>query len=346
MNIKIYEYLKQHPKMDYLQKCIRRIRDSRWVQSVLDIDEDPMLFRFESRGEEYKDKIIYHIKIKNRTKSGFFALLSSVINAMYGADRMGFIPYVEYDENTCYSEKELINGTQNAYEYYFKQYDQIEHDKIENAACVAIYEPRNSKVWDKEIAGYAQKEEQIEALGKIYKKYITLNSETEKYIQEGIKRKISSGTLGIHVRATDFITKHDVNHPVAVGYECHMEIAEKLLQTGRFNKIFLATDDAGIITEFKKKFGDNVVYYEDTFRSENGQSIHQGNVDNQREHHKYLNGLEVLRDVYTLAYCDGLVAGLSMVSFFARIINNSLDKRYEEVEIINKGINKSGKRAR
>ncbi len=344
MNLKTYDFLEKHPKINYLQKCIRRIGNPKWVNSVLDIDNNPLLFQMENRGEEYKGKIICHIKIENRTRSGFFALLNSVLNGMYGIDRLGFIPYVEYDGNTCYSEDEPVNGTMNAYEYYFVQYGGLERDKVNSACCVAAYEPRNARVWPGIKSGYAQNPERICELSRIYGKYIHLNDATAEYINSGISDKIKGKTLGIHVRATDFITSRDVNHPVGVGYEHHMTAAEKILNTGDFDRIFLATDDADVVDEFKKKFGDMVVYYDDINRSTDGKCIHHG--AGNRAMNKYLNGLEVLRDVYTLANCSGLIAGLSMVSFFARIINKSLEKDYGIVEIIDKGINQSGKRAR
>ena len=52
-----------------------------------------------------------------------------------------------------------------------------------------------------------------------------------------------------------------------------------------------------------------------------------------------LLGYEVLRDMYTLASCDGLVAGLSQVSYAARICKRSRNEKYDIEMILNKGIN-------
>ena len=50
-------------------------------------------------------------------------------------------------------------------------------------------------------------------------------------------------------------------------------------------------------------------------------------------------GVEVLRDMYSMAECDGLVAGLSQVSYAARIQKKSMGSEYEDLVILNKGIN-------
>ena len=43
---------------------------------------------------------------------------------------------------------------------------------------------------------------------------------------------------------------------------------------------------------------------------------------NKRANHHYKLGYEVLRDMYTLSECQGIVAGLSNLSIFFRICKN------------------------
>ena len=45
-------------------------------------------------------------------------------------------------------------------------------------------------------------------------------------------------------------------------------------------------------------------------------------LDKEREQDKYLLGKEILRDVYMLGKCDGLVAGLSSIPIIARAFKN------------------------
>ena len=90
--------------------------------------------------------------------------------------------------------------------------------------------------------------------------------------------------------------------------------------------------------KFREKFGDLVKIYDDTFRDDGGDdSIAFSESD--REHHKYLLGLEVLRDQYTLTNCDGLVCGYSNVTFLARIMRKAWhEQAFDDYVLINNGI--------
>lgn len=103
-------------------------------------------------------------------------------------------------------------------------------------------------------------------------------------------------------------------------------MAEKTLTEGGYEQIFLATDENSAVQSFKERFGDRVKTYADTYRDEDGDdSIAFSSSD--RRMHKYLLGLEVLRDEYTLTQCDGLVCGYSNVTFMARIMRRAWNKK-------------------
>ena len=48
-------------------------------------------------------------------------------------------------------------------------------------------------------------------------------------------------------------------------------------------------------------------------------------IEKNRENHHYLLGLEIIRDVYTLAACRGFVCGMSYVGFMVQIIKRAND---------------------
>ena len=90
--------------------------------------------------------------------------------------------------------------------------------------------------------------------------------------------------------------------------------------------------------KFRETFGDKVKAYQDVFRDEGGDESIAFSVSD-RAHHKYLLGLEVLRDQYTLTHCDGLVCGYSNVTFLARIMRKGwLNKDYKDYILINNGL--------
>ena len=99
----------------------------------------------------------------------------------------------------------------------------------------------------------------------------------------------------------------------------------------------MATDDKKTVEQFQMAFGDKLVYYKDVVRSDGDETVMKS--QSQRENHHYLLGLEVLRDMLTLAACDGLAAGLSQVSYSARIQKKSMGQEYRDLVVLNKGIN-------
>jgi hypothetical protein len=121
-----------------------------------------------------------------------------------------------------------------------------------------------------------------------------------------------------------------------VSVEEYIHATEKAMNEEKFEKIFLATDDQEAIQKFTESFGNIVCYYTDVIRTDGDETVMKSNCG--RENHHYKLGLEVIRDMYTLSACDGIIAGLSNVSIFARIVKLSTCKDYEYMNYMNKGI--------
>ncbi len=72
-------------------------------------------------------------------------------------------------------------------------------------------------------------------------------------------------------------------------------------------------------------------------RSDGNRSVAFSKSD--RRCHHYLLGREIVRDMYTLSLCDGLVAGKSSVSYMSNLYKHSRNEEYEYMHIIDKGNN-------
>ena len=131
------------------------------------------------------------------------------------------------------------------------------------------------------------------------------------------------------------------NHPTAVRLEQTIKAIKEAMIGREFKLIFLATDEKGVYDILYSEFGNKVVWFDDTYRGEDSKSI--AFSDENREYHHYKLGKEVLRDAYTLSKCEGLIAGMSQVSFGARIFKISRNEVYSYCNIIDNGINKNNK---
>ena len=104
--------------------------------------------------------------------------------------------------------------------------------------------------------------------------------------------------------------------------------------------IFLATDDQEMLDQFKAAFGDKLIYYDDVIRSTG--TVMNCFIEKERENHHYLLGLEIIRDVYTLAACNGFVCGMSYVSFIVQILKRANGQKFTSFYRIFKGIQENG----
>lgn len=322
-------------------KLLNRFRIHRkepaFYEHVLNAYNSPDYLHFYTFGEEYQGETIYLVD-EQGNGVGFFAELGVTLIKLFFADERGFTPYVHWGKNYLYYEQGGIDGEENAFLYYFTPVSHI--TGINKAKHVIKSEMRHYEQV-KALFGavsYEVSEEYVNAMAQMMKKYIRYNENTKEYLEQQRKEMLGSKkTLGVHYRGTDFRKQYN-NHPVAVRIEQSIEETKKLFVNEKYEQIFLATDEEDAVLKFKEVFGDKVKVYHDTYRDEGGDdSIAFSKSD--REHHKYLLGLEVLRDEYTLVCCDGLVCGYSNVTFMARIMRRAwMEKDYQDYVLINNGI--------
>ena len=334
----IQKFIDKHSRLKVIQICLRNSGDESFQKRVL--CNEPLTVSLNCNEEIDSvagiGSILYYISSGKKGR-GFFAEYRRILDYLYFADLWGFTPYIEWNKQFSYSEDELINGVDNPFEYYFKQ------PCVTKDECLNYKYFVNSRECELELAaslkprnGYAISNEYIDVMARIAKKYIRLNSFTYNYLSEEITRILNNKkTLGVHVRLTDFKQNY-FGHPVCITADKHLAYAKQAMESGEYEQIFVATDDSSTINLFKAEFGGKMVYYDDVVRSDGDISI--AFIEYEREHHHYMLGLEVLRDMYTLAMCNGLIAGKSQVSICA-LIENRNHKVYEYVEILDDGYN-------
>lgn len=329
-------FLKRKTRIVFIKRMIENINNEDFMKKVINLERNPNILEYIHYGNKNKNKVIYYIDIKAKNSIGFFAFYYDTLLGLLEAERWNFVPVVRYSGNCVYKEDEMINGTDNPFEYYFKPVSKVsieevyESDRVINFKWIYV---------EKYLISYKVNDDFIKKLSKLAKKYIVLNDITEKYIYSCINKiffnKEREKILGVHIRGTDFAL-HWEQHPNIVELDDFIKEIDKAMENDKFEYIFLATDDKNRLDVMKKRYGHKLIYYKDVNR---GSGIKSSALEkNNRDSNKYLNGLEVLKDAYTLVECGGLIAGLSNVSIGARIIKYSQDKKYNYLRILNKGI--------
>lgn len=283
---------------------------------------------------------VYFIEEDNKDL-GFCAMYRAWLEYIYLADVCGMIPVVQAGKHFAYREDGMINGTRNAFEYYFLQPASIRIREAGRKRNVL-----HSRVFHREMvelvltgkcAHYGYTKRYMHEMARIVRKYINFNEQTQQYVAAGIEKLgiEDAKVLGVHIRGTDFRAKYD-NHPIYVTEEeCFQEV-NKLMQEKGYEKIFVATDDVRILKNFRAEYGNKMCFYEDVERSNKNRSV--AFSKSSRKQHRYLLGLEVIRDMSTLSKCSGLVAGISQVAICAQVHKLADGQRFEDIKVIDKGI--------
>lgn len=321
-------------------KCIKSLNNNKIEQ-----DEDYFFLKPKRLGKENADKTIYFINCASK-KLGFFAVQRALLMAFLFAERCGYIPVVSLKDEFVYEENGAVNGTREPFEYYYQQPGNISVESAMKSAKVIFYNKVHFQMMELCLTGiygvYDVNDDFFNAAAAMQRKYIKLNIKTENFIESNIKKLFrDKKVLGVHVRGSDFKRNFNI-HPVRVtAQEYAFQVKEIMEANKSWDKVFLATDDDEAIDIFKQTFGNQVLYYEDVIRTRGQKSVAFSNTERKAHHYKL--GLEVLRDMYSLASCQGLVGGISQVCIAARITKLSRNEEYEEQRIIDKGVHHNGK---
>ena len=278
-----------------------------------------------SFGKLNKNKIFY--VIKRSPGAGMFSNLTFVMNHLLIAQRHNFIPVVDMENYpTIYNEKKKINGTKNAWEYYFEPVSKYSLNEVYKSQNVFItsdkFENRMTfNLFDKKFLRIKKKIKIKKNILKSFKKHLRIKFNNEKKI------------LGVHFRGTTY--KVAKSHAFPLNKSLMKENIDNLIKRFKYKKIFLVTDEEDYINFFKKNYKDKLIYCE-FFRTK---KIDQFKVY-PRKFHRYKLGKEIIIETLMLAKCEGFTYVKSNVSsaaiffskkkpkLFPRFIGNNSRNKY------------------
>lgn len=277
---------------------------------------------------------------------GFCAIWIYFLNRLTFSDKMGFYHVINWNQSEYYQEKHPVNGATSIYEYYFQQPSGISLKEAKQSCCV-VYDWNNPEYGFNDVfhvggdKDYQFTAKDIAKFAKIQKKYIRLHPDLAEKISNEIKQLLQGkkNVLGVHARGADTKVGYK-NHPTAITAEDYLERTDKIAKQMKADLIFLATDDQQMLEQFIDKFGEKLIYYKDVVRS-NG-TVMNCYVENERKNHHYMLGIEIIRDVYSLAACQGFVCNMSYVSMMVQILKKANNEKFKVFSRIFRGINENG----
>lgn len=337
--MRITEFLVKHEKLYFLASVVWLGRKKSFRKKVNMINEDPRQVVIENRGSLHRGELIYELDpvIPN---AGFFTVFRRLLSGLYYADDIGATPYISFSKDFLYAEDGVINGTTEPFEYYFEPINTVMSEEIKHVNAVICFEPKHIRI--AEILNgcrqllYRVKDEYLDSMAAVFAKYIRLNPVMDEYVNGSIMGLgLTNNTVAVHCRGTDY-NIGSKEHPIIVTPEDYFTVVDEWIGKGYFDHVFLATDDQKCLEKFIAHYGECLSFYTDVERAKGSEGVHFS--QSERPNHKYRLGAEVIRDVYTMASCSGLLAGMSEVSICTRIAKRSQNVIYKKELILDKGI--------
>ena len=265
------------------------------------------------RGILNPDKKFYIIRPRGMTE-GLLSMYSWVTHFSKWCLLNGYEPYIDFEKNPCqYNVDREINGTHNAWEYFFCQPSRYSRETVYKSKNVTVsgwtlFEKKNS--FNKDIELFSDAKE--------YKCYITQYYNVQPYIYKLVddKRKEIFGNdkiLGVFLRGTDYVRLKPKGHHIQPSVEEIEFKINEFLSKYKIDRIFVVTEDIDIFNTLKKDYGNMIFSSDDNF-------VASKNIDYISEMFRddaYERGLKYLIRLLLLTKCDYLITSLASGSMFA-----------------------------
>ena len=266
---------------------------------------------------------------------------SYVISHLLYAQEKEWIPVIDQQNYPVYNTEEFpVNGTTNAWEYYWRQPDP-------GYTLEEVYQSRNvvlSRRWWYAPGNpeYDVKKHQDRAVVQRFHaltEQIPLNEETWAFCQACRDKTFpSKGTiLGVSMRNgghAEHSAYRAPGHPIQPDREQLLDLVRRRKEEWGMDYVFLATEENANVEWFRAAFGDQLLVMDR--ERYNGWHIYTKEDPNPlyQAGKKHLTALNYLAEMELLAACDGLISSITSGVRYAIFRNGG---RYSHLELLDCG---------
>ena len=161
-------------------------------------------------------------------------------------------------------------------------------------------------------------EEHLKMCESIIKEHFILNDEMKKLFESRHSQIDFTKTIGFHRRATDMA---EVHHLQTINL---LDIFN-ILEQEEFENIFLMSDNLKDLNEFKKRYGNRLITFDEFTTSTSDDNPFFKLVNNEDSIKQHIQ--EIVFGAYTLGMTKKLICTMSNLSSFAIFSNSKLNYR-------------------
>ena len=235
-------------------------------------------------------------------RRGFFSLVASVACHIDFAIKNNLEPFVDFQTSKTLYNDGVINGSENAWDYYFKPVSSIK----------SLEEIKTNFVVSKPgfPPGYDFTLQQNPGLYHRVADRIVVQNDIENDVDR-LRGIVGQDVLGVHFRGQE--ARYFRGHYLPPSKMQIQQILNRLIEEFHFKSIFVVSEDQSLL-DFVCETAPVPVKFTNSFRlsNKNAYDVYP------REQHRYLLGREILIDALLLSNCGGLIHCSSNVGQFAR----------------------------
>lgn len=242
--------------------------------------------------------------------AGFFSIITSTLARLHMAQELGLVPVIDLENHSSvYQEDQPVHGTRNVWEYYFLT------PAGRRVADIGSDAVTTDGTWPK---GYPYDLSHSRIYREMWDSFVRLNPQTDAFVQQSRDELgISERTLAVHYRGQEMRTAKGHRFPPTLT-QAHTAV-EWALENHDLDQIFLVTEAEQYVDAFRKRWGARLrVSPSFRLRHRNSYTV----TPPPRPQHKYLLGLEALRDALLMSESGGLVCGRSNLSEAAIMLSH------------------------
>ena len=282
------------------------------------------------------DSSPFYICVKPNLLANYFYVLSHIAYA----HEKNWIPFIDQLNYPVYtSSLGEINGTRNAWEYFWNQPYKYSLDDVYGSKNVILSKQSWYGEWS---MGYDAKNHSNKELISFYHKLsetVPLNEATLSHVESEYNKLMphSERVLGVSYRFAGYARESHINakwHPISPNIDELVGLAIDRFKEWSMDKVLLTSDVESAVEKFRTSFGDKLLVLPRK-RSDAKVKFSAINVNPMyKKENLYNTTLSYITEMELLSRRTGLIGTVTSGLRYAIVRNNN---RYENLEVLDYG---------